>query len=288
MPGKVNPRVAVQVVLFNSKDKLPKLLHGLASLELPDAELVVRFLNNSPDDGAADVIAAALPQFSYSFHDSEQGNIGFGAGHNRLAALHGYDSDFLLLLNPDTIPFFDMPGMLLEAASRSMGAALVEAAQFPVEHQKSYNADTGHTDWCCATSVLVRTSAFRELGGFDERLFLYCEDVDLSWRAWLAGYECVYVPAAKSVHVSQEEDVGKDRSAEIHHMELGNLYLRNKYFGAEAVEDHLAFLRAHRPAEIVDGLLADLERIAHPHPIAAQHPRVRLNPDHINYGPARW
>jgi GT2 family glycosyltransferase len=288
MPGTTSPSVAVQVVLFNSKDKLPKLLRGLASVELPGVERVVRFLNNSPGDGAADVIAAALPHFSHTYHDSEQGNIGFGAGHNRLAALHGYDSDFLLLLNPDTIPFFDMPATLLEAASRSSSAALVEAAQFPVEHQKSYDRGTGYTDWCCATSLLVRTTAFRELGGFDQRLFLYCEDVDLSWRAWLAGYECVYVPAAKSVHVSQEEDVGKDRSAEIHHMELGNLYLRNKYFGAAAVEDHLAFLRAHRPADIVDGLWADLERIAHPHPVVARHPRVTLNPDHVNYGPTRW
>ena len=275
-------------MLFNSKDKLRKLLRGLESIELHGVELVVRFLNNSPDDGAVDVIAAALPNLSHAYHDSEHGNIGFGAGHNRLAALYGYDSDFLLLLNPDTIPFFDMTATLLKAASHLTSAALVEAAQFPVEHQKSYDADTGYTDWCCATSLLVRTAAFRELGGFDERLFLYCEDVDLSWRAWLAGYECVYVPAAKSVHVSQEEDVGKDRSAEIHHMELGNLYLRNKYFGAEAVEDHLAFLRAHRPADIVDGLQADLERIAHRHPVAAGHPRVRLNPDHINYGSARW
>jgi GT2 family glycosyltransferase len=46
----------------------------------------------------------------------------------------------------------------------------------------------------------IRTSVFRELGGFTERLFLYQEDLDLSWRAWLSGLRVVVDPHADVVH----------------------------------------------------------------------------------------
>ena len=177
---------------------------------------------------------------------------------------------------------------LVAAAEANPRAAMIEAAQFPIEHQKAYDPATGQTDWSCGAAVLVRGRMFRELDGFDERLFLYCEDVDLSWRAWLAGYECIYEPLAKCVHVSQEEDIGKDRSAEIYNMELGNLYLRAKYFGEHAVADHFDWLAGWAPAETIQRLRSDLARIAPERPLGVSHPRITLNNDHRNYGPVRW
>jgi len=39
-----------------------------------------------------------------------------------------------------------------------------------------------------------------EIGLFDEELFMYCEDVDMAWRAQIAGYRCVFAPAARVYH----------------------------------------------------------------------------------------
>jgi GT2 family glycosyltransferase len=46
----------------------------------------------------------------------------------------------------------------------------------------------------------IRRDLFKALGGFDEGFFLYMEDTDLSWRARLAGYRCLYVPSSLAYH----------------------------------------------------------------------------------------
>ena len=288
MSAEAKTRLAIQVVLYNSLSKLPKLLAGIDMLQTENMEVVVRFFDNAPGSGDREFIRSQSLRFPVEFIQFSQGNLGFGRAHNILAAEHGYDSDFLLLLNPDTIPFDDVLQRLLAAAGANPGAALVEAAQFPVEHQKAFDFDSGQTDWCCACCLLVRSNAFRKLGGFDENLFMYCEDVDLSWRAWLAGYECLYVPTAKCAHMSQADDVGKDRATEIHHMELGNLYLRRKYFGEEAVAEHLVYIRSTFSEELAEQLASDLALTGEPGRVAATHPRVRYASDHKNFGPIRW
>jgi GT2 family glycosyltransferase len=48
--------------------------------------------------------------------------------------------------------------------------------------------------------LLVRAAVFHSLGGFDAGYFAYLEDVDLCWRAWLAGHEIWYIPQAEADH----------------------------------------------------------------------------------------
>jgi GT2 family glycosyltransferase len=47
---------------------------------------------------------------------------------------------------------------------------------------------------------VVRRSLFESLGGFDERFFVYYEEVDFSWRARQAGYSSVYLPGVHALH----------------------------------------------------------------------------------------
>jgi N-acetylglucosaminyl-diphospho-decaprenol L-rhamnosyltransferase len=60
---------------------------------------------------------------------------------------------------------------------------------------------TVNVDWVSGSCILVRRSAFEELGGFDESYFMYGEDVDLCWRAHQAGWGVAYVPGASVTHV---------------------------------------------------------------------------------------
>jgi GT2 family glycosyltransferase len=70
-----------------------------------------------------------------------------------------------------------------------------------------YEMDTGQYDateevfGACAGAALFRRSMLDEIGLFDEDFFLFMEDVDLAFRARLAGWKCMYVPTAKVVHV---------------------------------------------------------------------------------------
>ncbi len=52
----------------------------------------------------------------------------------------------------------------------------------------------------CGGAVAYRRTMLDRIGGFDEDLFMYCEDVDLNWRAQLAGYQCVFAPDAVVYH----------------------------------------------------------------------------------------
>ena len=59
----------------------------------------------------------------------------------------------------------------------------------------------GHAEWVSGACMLVRRDAYEALGGFDDGLFLYCEDTDLCRRLWQAGHAVRYEPAAVVHHV---------------------------------------------------------------------------------------
>jgi GT2 family glycosyltransferase len=277
-------RVQVQVVLYNSGPKLTKLVRGLDQLEPPDGGMTVRFLNNRPGDGCEELLTTLAPTFAYTYSDAPD-NLGFGRGHNHLA--QDATAEYLWLLNPDTIPFYDCLRTLVGAAEAQPRAALIEAAQFPIEHPKMYD-DDGATNWCCAAALLVRRDAFHQLGGFDESLFLYGEDVDLSWRAWLAGWRCIYVPTARCCHISQVHDHGKDRRSELRWMRLAELWLRARYFGGGSVGEFDQVLAGELSAEDLAWVRQEFTSIRPTRLEAPSHPRIEVTPEAGRYAAFRW
>src|SRR4029078_3939970 len=104
---------------------------------------------------------------------------------------------------------------LMNRADSDPAIAICEARQFPREHPKLADRVTGETSWCSGAAALIRRRAFEAAGGFDEKLyFIYCEGVDLSWKFWLKGWKCVYVPEAMVTHRTQDLLPGKRRILE--------------------------------------------------------------------------
>ena len=128
-------------------------------------------------------------------------NAGSAKGQNLLA--EPYDGDYVYIMNPDVKPcpdFFHY--MLLPFSDERVGA--VEARQVPLEHPKVYDPATGETPWCTGACTMLRNAVFREVGGFDsDTFFLYCDDVDLSWRVKHAGYRLIYQPHAMVYHAKE-------------------------------------------------------------------------------------
>ena len=156
------------------------------------------------------------------FHAAPE-NLGFGGGHNRLAALH--DAPLLCLVNPDVVvedaAVFPRLLAALDDASVAIAGPLLrtpDGAPQRFDHgelrgvrARVANA-AGHAHWRPRTAtteaawvsgafLLVRRSAFAAAGGFDESFFLYKEEEDLCLRIRQAGGRVLYVPAAEAVHI---------------------------------------------------------------------------------------
>ncbi len=219
--------ISIIIVNFNGRDHLA---HGLAELVRQGAtETEVVLVDNGSTDGSLSMVAEQFPD---TIVVPLGENLGFGAANNR--GVSRARGDTLLLLNSDAWP---APGALpsLQAAldrdprlglvapqlrypdgrlqfgwvpeSGVVGEAL-QMARNPFEtHRWNHTivppllrAVTG-PGWFSGACVMVQRAAFEAIGGFDEQIFLYFEDVDLCRRLRRAGWRLQAVPEATVLHV---------------------------------------------------------------------------------------
>jgi GT2 family glycosyltransferase len=182
----VTGEIDILVILHNSKQWIPSLLAGLRDITVP---VRVLFLDNASMDGTADSLAGEISSLPFRAHILRSiHNNGFARGVNLLAAQS--TAEFMFLLNPDSRLEKDCLETLLARAQSDERIGICEARQSPREHWKAWDKTTGETSWCSGAASLIRRKAFDEAQGFDERLFfMYCEDVDLSWRLWQKGWK---------------------------------------------------------------------------------------------------
>jgi hypothetical protein len=112
-------------------------------------------------------------------------------------------ADFVLLLNQDVVLEPNALKILLdEAYADDPRVAAWEMRQIPYEHPKSYDPANGDVPWVSGAAVLLRREALAAVGGFEPRIFLYGEDVDLSWRLRASGWRLRYVARAAVQHLT--------------------------------------------------------------------------------------
>lgn len=224
----MDSRVDILVLLYNSEKWVPSLIESLRHIQIP---ATLYFLDNDSQDGSAEAAVRGLEKLAIPGHVLRSPhNLGFAGGVNLLA--HQTSAEFLFILNPDTEL---QPGCLQALVARALAdprIGICEARQSPREHWKAVDRSTGETSWCSGAAALIRRAAFDEVGGFDDRLyFMYCEDVDLSWKFWLKDWKCVYVPEAVVRHHTQDLDPGKRRTRENYFTFRNSLFLLYR-FGA--------------------------------------------------------
>jgi GT2 family glycosyltransferase len=214
-------------------DLLARLLASLSEqLDGVAANLLVH--DNSPDPATAAAIVA-LPalkdggRFASVDVRRSGANLGFGRGHNANAARG--DAPFIFVLNQDCIL---EPAALVRllniAAADDAKVAAWELRQIPFEHPKGYDPVTLDVPWVSGAAVLLRRTAFAAVGGFEPRIFMYGEDVDLSWRLRAKGWRLTYQPRCAIVHRTYA-GAGEVKPLQVFGGVLTNLCLRARYGG---------------------------------------------------------
>jgi N-acetylglucosaminyl-diphospho-decaprenol L-rhamnosyltransferase len=231
----VSAPVAIVVVSFNTRDLLARCLDSLAAdVEAGWATVVV--VDNGSADGSAELVRE---RFAWASLIEPGENLGFGRAVNlgvRAAIAARPDAKWIGAANADVAL---EPGALaaLRAAGASdpgagvLAPRLIEldgttqqslhpfptpafTLQFNLGRQRldrrwaaaapldgSWNPDRSRrVPWAEGAFLLIRRAALAEVGGFDEKRFMYAEDLDLGWRLAAAGWGTRYVAEARVAH----------------------------------------------------------------------------------------
>lgn len=250
--------VDVVVVSYNSHDTLRACVEPL--LNLPGVRLLV-VDNASPVESLS--VLDGLPVYQIQLHT----NRGFAAGTN--AGWRAGSAPYVLILNPDArideaslrrlverladnpdlgaaAPRIVDDGGHLDFSVRryprlraTFAQALFAHRLFPraswvddvIRDAGVYDRE-GHPEWVSGACILLRRRALEQLGGLDERFFLYREDVDLCRRLTAAGWRLLFDPAATCVH---EGGASGDRTALLTVFARSRMLYARKHYSAAGV-----------------------------------------------------
>ena len=289
-PDSATPEASLIMLSFNTIELLRQSLSQLidAAREI-DAEIIV--VDNASHDGSADMVEREFPQVKLIRAPM---NLGF-AGGNNLGAKHAR-GDYLILVNSDAFiqpgslargldrmrqqPRVGLAGGLLigkdgqpEPSARCFPSPLNDllslsglAARFPrsrffgrFDRTWADPQQPADVDWVPGAFCIVRRAAIDQTGFFDERYFLYYEEVDLCRRLRRSGWTIAYWPDLRAEHwggessktVSGEQVSNHGRQLILWRMRSGLLYYRRQHgrghaWLAKAIEQNWHRLRRLR------------------------------------------
>ncbi len=265
---ELNPEigsVAVVVLTWNSADTIERCLESVLRSDEP-ATLVV--VDNGSTDGTQDLVRTRFPDA----HLIETGeNLGYAGGNNvalRSELVAGHD--YALVLNPDA--YLD-PAAVRILRSR-MDVATTVGASSPIiyysgsdvvwygggdirwtdgatmqHHQDRRVPDlpkhprpTGRVNGC---ALMLRMTAYREVGGFDEQYFLYYEEADLSVRLVERGWHLELVPSAVCWHANSTSTGGAAGRVYQYYMTRGRLRFLDEHAAGRASKSAVAWLMGY-------------------------------------------
>ncbi len=215
------PDFSVSIVSYNTCGLLRACLQSLLDREADgEAALEITVADNGSADGSVAMVRAEFPEVRVL---EMGGNVGFGRANN--AALAEARGRFFCLINSDAEA---LPGSLslareyLEAhpdvgsvggrllwpdgrlqpswsRDPTPGSVLAEQLFLPLRPLPSL-PEGGDVPQVCGAFTVIRTEAWRAVGGFDQEYFMYNEDVDLNLRLRHAGWRVVFLPSIRITH----------------------------------------------------------------------------------------
>ena len=211
--------VSVVVVNYRGAAETVECLRSLADLAWPRDRLEVIVVDNASGDDSVDRIRAAAP--SADVFESAV-NLGFAGGCN--AGADRARGEYLAILNNDARPHADWITAAVATFENHPAVGAVASKVLDWEGARidfvdasmtwfgmGYKREVGDPDsgarddardvlFATGAAMFVRTDVWRAVGGFDDRYFMFYEDVDLGWRLNVLGHRVRYVPSSVAYH----------------------------------------------------------------------------------------
>lgn len=223
--------ISIIIVNYKSKDLTLNCLKSIKAAAWPDLAYEIIVVDNY----SADLASRDLEPFGQIKFVMNGQNMGYGAANNQGIGLAL--GKYIVIMNPDTVALKDVfiklfafmennpsvgvigpkqynldqtvqdtcfrwPGLLTPLYRRTplgrIGSAKRDLDRFLY---KDYNKDSPReVNWLLGSFLFCRAEALRQVGVFDERFFIYFEDIDLCRRFWSDGWRVVYNPGAAITH----------------------------------------------------------------------------------------
>ncbi|TFB74338.1 glycosyltransferase [Cryobacterium glaciale] len=246
--------VSVVLVNFRGADDTIEAIRHLSRIDWPVDRLEIVVVENASGDDSSSQIRAAAPHVILI--ESKE-NLGFAGGCNLgVAASSG---EYVAFLNNDAKPdqawvraavarfeeapnigavasrVLDWDGVLVDYIGSAMtwfgqGYKPMTAEPVPAQADAAKDVLFG-----TGAAMFVRRDVYDELGGFDERYFMFFEDVDLGWRLNLKGYRYAYAPASIAFHKHHASMGSYGSFKETYLLERNALFTQYKNLGDEAL-----------------------------------------------------
>jgi len=214
-------KVAVAVLNYNGKHHLKRCFETLMKQSYTNYD--VYMIDNGSSDGSIDYVRENFPWVKIL---ALKRNYGFAEAYNKaVKILDNYE--YIAFLNNDVevdenwlleliktflndknknivavgskILLYDQRNVINHAGGKiTIIGAGIDIGLF--EEDKNITSSPIETGFTCGGAMCVRRDLFLKLGGFDPDYFIFFEDVDFCWRAWLLGYKVLHVPTSIVYH----------------------------------------------------------------------------------------
>ncbi len=226
----MHPSVYTVIVNYNTRNLTLRCIESLKNVTYPNHIIVV--VDNGSSDGTEDAILNKYKDVTFI---QTHANIGYTGGNNAgMAYAISHNADYVLILNPDTIVInpnfitemvdylsnncevgFVGPRVFLRERGNIQNTILFEPnVRMKIKHWFRYRTDPKSgllssdsivdAEVLNGVCLLIRSQCLREIGLFDDRIFMYIEDIDMQHRAHARGWRVQYLPVDSIIHDQKE------------------------------------------------------------------------------------